>query len=153
MAAGSIFRRCSCVDDAGKPLGSACPKRNRTGHGQWCYRIELPPDAASKRRPRRRGGFESAAKAQAELDRVRELLAVPDPEDADALRKVGDLIADTISAKKTMPEVDTVRRLLRAEAPVLEDPLLEECLPHWLRSKKNLKRNTYRSYESHVRLV
>lgn len=43
----------------------------------------------------------------------------PTPDDADALRKVGDLVADTISAKKTMPEVEAVRRLLRAAVPVL----------------------------------
>lgn len=88
----------------------------------------------------------------AELDRVRELLAVPDPDDADALRKVGDLIADTTSAKKTMPEVETVRRLLRAAVPVLTHPNLAEWLTGWLPTKKNLARNTYRSYESHIRL-
>ena len=73
-ANGSVFRRCSCVDELGKELGTACPKRTRTGHGQWCYRIELPADATGKRRPRRRGGFASATDAQDELDRVRELL-------------------------------------------------------------------------------
>jgi integrase len=147
-----VYKRCSCKNDAGKLLGSACPKRNRTGHGQWGWRIELPDDAAGNRRPRRRSGFESATAAQEELDRVRELLAIPDSEDADALRKIGDLIADTLTAKKPMPEVDTVRRLVRAAVPVLEDPLLADDLPQWLASKKDLKRNTYRSYESHVRL-
>jgi hypothetical protein len=37
----NVFKRCSCKNDAGKLLGSACPKRNRTGHGQWGWRIEL----------------------------------------------------------------------------------------------------------------
>lgn len=152
MAEGSVFKRCSCTDDSGKLLGLACAKRNRTGHGQWGWRIELPDDAAGKRRPRRRSGFESATAAQAELDRVRELLAVPDSDDAEALRKVGDLIADTISAKKSMPEVESVRRLLRAGVPVLTHPTLAEWLTGWLPTKKNLARNTYRSYESHIRL-
>jgi Phage integrase, N-terminal SAM-like domain len=152
MGDGSVFRRCSCVDGSGKLLGLSCPKRHRTGHGQWCYRIEFPADAAGKRRPRRRGGFESATKAQVELDRLRELLAVPDDNDVEALRKVGDLVADAISAKKPMPEVEAVRRLLHANVAGLTHPTLAQWLTGWLPTKKNLSRNTYRSYESHIRL-
>lgn len=152
MAEGSVFRRCSCVDDQGKPLGNSCPKRNRTGHGQWCYRIELPPDATGKRRPRRRGGFATAGDAQSELNDVRALLEVPERDDVAAARKVGDVIADAISAKRTMPEVEQVRRLLRANVPVLEHPTVAQWLTGWLPTKKNLARNTHRSYESHIRL-
>jgi hypothetical protein len=47
--------------------------------GQWCYRVELPADAAGKCRPRRRSGFADATAAQNALDQVRALLALPDP--------------------------------------------------------------------------
>lgn len=64
MAVGSTYRRCSCRGANGKPLGSACPKLKQSKHGQWGWRLELPPDAeetvvrdagaASSPKPRRR---------------------------------------------------------------------------------------------------
>lgn len=68
------------------------------------------------------------------------------------MRKVGDLIADAISAHKALPETETVRRLLRAAVPVLEFPTVGEWLASWLPTMKHLSRSAYRSYESHVRL-
>jgi hypothetical protein len=94
MAVGSVFRRCSCVDGAGKTLGSKCLKRNRTGHSQWCYRIELPVDAAGVRRQGRRSGFPWSADARREeLDDIRVSIALPDGEDTNALIKIGDLFS------------------------------------------------------------
>src|SRR6184192_859001 len=96
-AAGSTFRRCSCRDrQTGRSIGTACPKLTQRRHGMWYYRIELPPDAAGQRRPRRRGGFASQTDAQAELDLARTLLAIPAGDDRHAVTVVGDPIEKAI---------------------------------------------------------
>lgn len=89
MAVGAVFKRCACRDERGRSVGSECPKLAQTWHGQWAYRVELPPDSKGTRRPRRRSGFASATDAQAEMDQVRELLGVPDADDTDATLRVG----------------------------------------------------------------
>jgi len=151
-APGSVSRRCSCRGEDGKEFGSECPKLKRSSHGQWFWRIELPADAAGNRRPRRRAGFATATAAQTELDHVRALLAIPKPDAVDALRRVGDAIATAIAAKLKLPEMETIRQLLRADLPVLTHPTLGEWLTGWLPQKKSLSRNARRSYESHIRL-
>jgi hypothetical protein len=45
-----------------------------------------------------------------------------------------------------------MRRLLGANVEVLRYPTLKEWLEEWLPARKSLTRNTFRSYESHVRL-
>lgn len=153
MANGSVFRRCSCRDSNRKSLGDACPKLSNKRHGQWYFRIELPKDAQDNRRPRRRGGYESAADAQKGLDRVNELLGIAEGDDDETLRKIGDLLARLISEQKPLPEIDEVRRLVKAGAPVLEHPLMGAVFDAFLALKKRtVSRNMYRSYESHVRL-
>ncbi|GAB3487525.1 tyrosine-type recombinase/integrase [Amycolatopsis cihanbeyliensis] len=122
-------------------------------HGQWYFRIELPPDAAGRRRPRRRGGYASATEAETALDRVRDLLGIAEPGDAETLRKIGDLVSVVISGKDPLPEVEDVRRLVRAGAQVLEHPVLDVVFTEFLASKRRtVSRNTYRYYEAHVRL-
>lgn len=67
--------------------------------------------------------------------------------------KIGDVIAAAISAEQKLPDVDDLRRLVRAGADVLEHPLMDEGFTDFLATKKrSVSRNTYRSYESHVRL-
>nr|WP_297541010.1 site-specific integrase [Amycolatopsis sp.] len=150
---GSAFKRCSCKDSSNRNLGNKCPRLEQSKHGQWCYRIELPADRGGNRRPRRRSGFETATKAQEELDQARDLLAIADEDDIDILCKIGDVIATAISEKQKLPEVDHVRRLVRAGADVLEHPLMDDVFTAFLATKKkSVSRNTYRSYESHVRL-
>jgi len=149
---GSVDRRCSCRDTHGKALGKNCPKLARSSHGQWFYRLELPEDADGQRRPRRRSGFDSQTAAQTELDRARELLALPEDGDAAALCAVGDLIAEALSQKRPLPEVATVRQLLRAGTAGLTHPTVGQWLATWLVGKKNIVPNTYRSYDSHIRL-
>jgi integrase len=151
-APGSVSRRCSCRGEDGKELGSECPRLKRSGHGHWFWRIELPATADGTRRPRRRGGFATATAAQDELDHVRALLAIPKEGAIDALRRVGDVIAAAIAAKRKLPEIETIRQLLRADLPVLTHPTLQEWLTGWLPQKKRLSRNARRSYESHIRL-
>lgn len=149
---GKVSRRCGCRDEHGNLLGSACPKRKRTGHGQWFYRIELPADAEGNRRPRRRSGFSSERAAQNELDHARDLLAIPEDDDPEARRRVGDMIAAAITHNKPLPGIEQVRSLLRAKEPLLQHPTLAEWLTQWLKGKKRISRNTQRSYESHIRL-
>ncbi len=43
-------------------------------------------------------------------------------------------------------------RLLRANVAVLRYPTVKEWLDGWLPTRTSVSRNTYRSYESHVRL-
>ncbi len=154
MAAdGSVYRRCSCRDENKKSLGDACPRLTNKRHGQWYFRIELPKDAQDNRRPRRRGGYESAAEAEKGLQRVRDLLGIAEDDDAETSRKIGDLLAGLISKKQPLPETETVRRLVRAGSAVLEQPLMGSVFDAFLaRKKRTVSRNMYRSYESHVRL-
>jgi integrase len=64
---GSTYKRCGCVDAAGKPLGADCPRLKGRNHGTWYYYAELPaPDGGSRRR-QRRGGFATQRDAQAAL--------------------------------------------------------------------------------------
>jgi integrase len=133
-------------------LGKNCPKLARGSHGQWYYRLELPEDTQGRRRPRRRSGFDSHTCAQAELDHARELLALPEAGDDTALGAVGDLIAEAISQQRPLPEVTTVRQLLRAGAVRLTHPTVGQWLTNWLASKKNIAAGTHRSYSTHVQL-
>ncbi len=152
MAEGSVYKRCSCKDSNGRSLGAACPRLEQSRHGQWCYRIELPADRGGNRRPRRRSGFETATKAQKELSHVGDLLALAG-DDEDTLGKIADVIAAAITARQKLPELEDMRRLVRAGAEVLEHPLMDEVFTAFLATKKKTRsRNTYRSYESHVRL-
>ncbi|QYN21956.1 hypothetical protein [Amycolatopsis sp. DSM 110486] len=69
------------------------------------------------------------------------------------LRKIGDLIAAAITAKQKLPEIEDLRRLVRVGAEVLEHPFLGEVFTVFLAKKRKTgSRNTYRSYESQVRL-
>ncbi len=153
-ALGSTFRRCSCRDEQGKPYGQQCPKlKNGRRHGQWGWRIELPADKHGERRPRRRGGFATRDDAQNELDHARELLALAEDDDTDTARKIGDVIAKALTNKEPLPDIDVIRRLVRAEAPALEHPLMDEVFDAFLDGKKGkIAHNTWRSYESHIRL-
>jgi integrase len=90
--------------------------------------------------------------AQTELDQIRDLVALPDQDDTAAITRVGDVIASAIADKKPIPPVEQIRQLLRARVDTLEYPTMEQWLLTWLPTKKRIKRNTYRSYESHIRL-
>ena len=152
-ATGSTYRRCSCRDPrTGRGLGSACPKLSGRRHGVWYYRLELPPDAAGVRRPRRRGGFASQADAQAELDRARALLALPAGDDRHAVTVVGDLLENAITSGDPLPPAEEVRRRLHTGVDAADLPTVAEWLTGWLTGRRAIKRNTARSYEAHIRL-
>ena len=151
-ATGSVGKRCSCRDGANKLLGKDCPKLKRSEHGQWFWRLELPEDSDGRARPRRRSGFTTSTAAQAELDLARDLLAIPERGDDAALCAVGDLIAEALSDKAPLPEIDAVRQLLRAGVVRLTHPTVGQWLAEWLAGKKNVRAGTLRTYTSHVRL-
>jgi len=152
-ATGSTYRRCSCRDPrTGRLLGTACPKMSRRRHGIWYYRLELPPNAAGVRRPRRRGGFPTQTDAQAELDHARGLLALPAADDRHAATVVGDLIEQAIGDGHPLPSTDEVRRRLHTGIAADQLPTVAEWLTGWLAGRRTIKRNTLRSYEAHIRL-
>ncbi len=67
---GSVFRRCGCRDDSGRPL-RACPRLGRErGHGSWYYRADVGRDGAGRRREQKKGGFATKAEAEAALAKV-----------------------------------------------------------------------------------
>ena len=64
---GSTYKRCGCIDAAGKPLGADCPRLKGRKHGTWHYYAELPATDGGPRRRQRRGGFATQRDAQAAL--------------------------------------------------------------------------------------
>ena len=64
---GSTFKRCGCLDDAGRPLGETCPRLSAKDHGSWYYATDLPAAPGQRRAYRRRGGFPTRRAAEAAL--------------------------------------------------------------------------------------
>lgn len=69
---GSVFKRCGCVDEQGKPGWRSCQLLSRGTHGTWAYRVDLGPgidrDGEFRaRRQRYRSGFPTKAAAAAAL--------------------------------------------------------------------------------------
>ena len=66
---GSVYRRCTCEDDAGKQLGARCPKLAADRkHGRWYFQLRYPGHP----KPYRRGGFDRKAEALAAMNSLRE---------------------------------------------------------------------------------
>jgi integrase len=160
MASANLFKRCGCRNpDTGRPYHSRCPRLRRPNgawdphHGSWCYQIELPAAPGGKRRQLKRGGFTSAAAAQAELDHARRLLALA-AGDPDQRRQVGDLLAG-IKARQPLPGEDDMRRRLHHGLAVADDPTVAEYLTEWLNFlavSDSVTGATVRGYESIVRV-
>lgn len=150
MTAGGIRRTCRCRDTNRKLIGAACPKLSQRNHGTWEIRQELASDGEGGRRVFRRKGYTAKTDAQAALDRVRELLNLAEhDEDRDA---VASLLLD-LEPKDPLPEPEAVRRRLRAGQPLKDTGTIGEDLDAWLPLKKGrVRRATFVSYESHVRL-
>lgn len=82
---GSIFKRCGCkeyVSLAGggrrrRSLGNKCSKLRRPDgswnprHGKWYFKVSTVDERTGKRKQLLRGGYATAADAQAELDKVK----------------------------------------------------------------------------------
>lgn len=149
---GSTFRRCSCRNpETGKQYGGACPKLRQRSHGQWSVRQELPYRADGSRRQFRRTGFATATAAATELDKVRALLSVPDADDLDGLRAVGDLLEALAKSKDPIPDSDDVARRLRSRQDLNTRFTVGEWLDRWLAGKKRLRASTAKRYDSDIR--
>ncbi|WP_336245676.1 hypothetical protein [Nonomuraea sp. SYSU D8015] len=113
------------------------------------YQIELPPRPDGTRRgPLRRGGFASQDEAEAELARVRELLALTDPREPATRTQIADLIKRTLTETGVLPEAETVRRKIKTRQDLTVAAWLEEFLTR----KRKIEETTRRSYEGHIRL-
>jgi hypothetical protein len=97
---GSTYRRCYCRGEDGSALGKACPQLSSRRHGVWAVRQELPARGDGGRRSFSRSGYATAKDAQADLDKVRALLDLPDGDDREAQILVGDLLEDVSKNKK-----------------------------------------------------
>ena len=158
MVAGSTCKRCSCRDSVtGKQLGRKCSRLYRNGgwnhaHGRWHFQFELPDGPQGQRRTVRRGPFDSQTDAEHALDQVRDLLAIPESDDPHGIEQVATIIQIAVRTKKPLPSVQEVHRLVMTGVPVDEIPTVEERLIQWLAGRRTIRKNTYRSYESHIRL-
>ncbi|GAA2456230.1 tyrosine-type recombinase/integrase [Actinomadura vinacea] len=157
-AKGSTFKACGCRDEAGRLLGTRCPRLRRsdgrwtTSHGKWKYQLELPLTAAGGRRaPLRRGGFSSQDAAEEEMNQAKELLAIAGDDEA-ARAQIADLITATVRATKTLPVADDVRRKIRTGQDLASSVTVGEYLESWLAGRKNLREGTRRSYANHIDL-
>jgi integrase len=147
---GSTFRRCGCRDASGKQLGQSCPKLASRRHGTWGWRQELPPAIDGDRQTLRKSGYESKTDAVADLDKVRALLAIPDPEDAEGRTAIAELLRNVVANGEPLPDHDETRRRFRSGQRLATDLLLSDYLDDWLTSKKIRKSGKAR-YETDIR--
>ena len=139
---GSTFKRC--------PHGKGCPDLVKRRHGSWFWAIRL--DTGTGRQLVRRGGFPLERDAAAQLERVRELIALAGADD-DARRQIGDMITERTLRGGQLPDADTVRRRLALGAdPGSPGVTLGEWLDSWLKGRRKLRESVVRSYRSHIEL-
>jgi len=155
--AGSTFKLCNCRDEHRRRLGRRCPELRRGSrwnqrHGHWHLQIELPTPPGARRRTLRYGPFDQETAAVAALDDIRVLLALPDPDDTDAVAQVVAAIDTAIRSRCPLPQPEEMRRHLASGVAVTDLPTIGRWLTDWLAGRKALRRNTYRLYESHIRL-
>lgn len=86
------------------------------------------------------------------LDRINELLAIPDPTEPDAVEQTVAVIQGAQRTGTPLPATAEVRRRLAAGVAVTDTPTVGEWLTEWLTGRRNLRANTRRLYEAHVRL-
>lgn len=151
---GSTSRRCGCRNPVtGKQYGQACPQRRKKNHGTWFVRQELPADADGTRRTFRRSGYDTATKAQADLDHIRALLALPDEDDQEGRDQVAVLLEQVSRDKAPLPTLDDVQRKLNRGLSLNSRATMGEWLDEWAAVKRKAKRaTTANSYESHIRV-
>lgn len=155
---GGVFKRCSCINpDTGGQWGQACPVLRPGGawsqdHGSWYYRHELPRDPHGARRPLRRGGFATQDEAQQELDHLRELLALINTKDADAVEQAVAVIKNGVGPDASRSEIDQVDGCPDGAVMPGHQPTVGEWLRYWLASRRGLRPNTLLSYQAHSRL-
>ncbi|MEV0446151.1 site-specific integrase [Streptomyces spectabilis] len=133
---GSTFRRCACRNpETGKQYGKSCPKLSNKRHGLWNVRQELPADKEGNRRTFRRGSYTSKTDAQADLDKLRALLAIPGDDDPDGRLSIGDLLESVASKKEAIPDYEETKRRFRAGQSLTAHIAVGEWLDEWLANK------------------
>ncbi|MFD0630549.1 hypothetical protein ACFQ9X_01645 [Catenulispora yoronensis] len=148
---GSTSRRCGCRDpQTGKQLGQGCPKLTQRRHGKWGWRQEIPADEGGKRRTLRRTGFDSATAAQAELDKVRELLKIADADDADGQQQIAEMLVKAIAEGQPLPDSDEVKRKFRTGLSLTQEMTVGEWLDQWLAGLR-IRKSGIARYEVDVR--
>ncbi|WNZ10538.1 site-specific integrase [Streptomyces sp. 11x1] len=149
---GSTYRRCSCRDPkTGKELGTSCPKRNSRNHCTCSIRQELPPHEDGSRRSFARGGYASLKAAQADLDHVRALLGLAEPDDPEGVQLIAEMLAEVSRDKLPLPDVEETRRRLNAGQDLVGSLTVGEWLDRWLAGKRIRKSGVSR-YETDVRV-
>ncbi|MFE9853587.1 MULTISPECIES: site-specific integrase [Streptomyces] len=148
--AGSVSKRCECRGADGRLLSAACPKLARKNHGAYFVRQELPLDAEGKRRPFRRTGYATVKDAQGDLDKLRSILDLPDEDDEEGARRVGDLLQGVMRDRKDIPDPAEVRRRLGVGVDLEGKSTMSQLFDSWLDSKKT-RNTTTNGYRSHVR--
>ncbi|MBI0374707.1 site-specific integrase [Streptomyces albiflaviniger] len=151
---GSTFKRCACRDpETGKQYGQSCPKLlKQKGHGLWNIRQELPPREDGGRRTFRRSGFATKDKAQADLDKVRALLAIPDEDDREGQTRIGDLLESVASSKEAIPDYDETKRKFGTGQSLTVHMTVGEWLNLWLAGKKALRKSGKDRYDVDIRM-
>jgi integrase len=149
VTTGGIRRRCRCRDEAGKDLGSRCPKLTQRGHGAWQLRQELEPTEDGTRRTFRRNGYATKTLAQDDHDQLRELINLADEEeDRDA---IATLLMD-LGPKDPLPTPEDVRRKLRTGQKLDSKLTVGDWLNQWIKQQTHLRKSTRSLYETQIRL-
>ncbi|GAA2985022.1 site-specific integrase [Streptomyces fulvorobeus] len=149
---GSTYRRCYCRSTDGTALGKSCPQLSSRRHGVYAVRQELPARGDGTRRSFSRSGYDTAKKAQEDLDRVRALLDLPDGDDADGQVRIGDLLENVSKDKKApLPDLEQTRRRFRAGQSLTSKLTVGDWLDEWLEAKRR-KKTTLTGYASHIRV-
>src|SRR5690606_28078605 len=152
---GSVFKRCACRDESGRPLGVKCARLKRpsgawsANHGTWGFQIELPHTAEGRRRQARRTGLADQAGARRELGKVKALLEVAEG-DVDAEVVAADVIAAALKARRELPGVEEMKRRLLGGPVRAEVPTLAQWLGEWLGARTDLAPKTRMSYRGHI---
>ncbi|KDN84411.1 integrase [Kitasatospora cheerisanensis KCTC 2395] len=89
--------------------------------------------------------------AQTTLDAVRAVLALADEDDADAQRRVGDLLADVAKRRAPIPKPEEVKLRLGVGVPLDGAMTVADWLDTWFASKKT-RTTTNNGYETHIRV-
>lgn len=133
---GSTYRRCYCRGEDGRPLGAKCPKLTSKRHGVWAVKQELPAREDGTRRAFHRSGYETAGKAQTDLDAVRAILEVPDEDDRAGQIAIGDLLEAVSQDKKApLPDLAVVKRRFLSDEDLGAHTTVGEWLLEWIDGK------------------
>jgi integrase len=164
---GALFKRCGCTESVTRPdgtnarrqLGDGCPQLRRADgswnprHGTWGFQVAVPTPAGARRVHLRQGGHPTREDAEKVLRDVEALLVLAEAaDDPDATRvAIADLIRPALAARTTLlPHLDELRRRIGLGRPVDQHVTVETFLRDWLDRKKNLRRNTRRSYQQQI---